>query len=127
MANYNYLTEMTADVIAAIHDNDLINRFMSENDIAEGGDIDRGDLAEYINEWCWTDDSVTGNTSGSYWFNAYKAEEALCHNWDLIIECNDEFGGLDKSRTYDAEYLDVCIRCYLLGQAINEALDELGF
>lgn len=126
MANYNYLTEMTADVLAAIHDNDLINRFMSDNDISEGEDIDRGDLAEYIDEWCWTDDSVTGNASGSYWFSSYKAEEAICHNLDLVVEVSNEFG-LDKARCYDAEYLDVCIRCYLLGQAIDEALDELGF
>lgn len=126
MANYNYLTEMTADVIAAIHDNDLINRFMSDNDISEGEDIDRGDLVEYIDEWCWTDDSVTGNASGSYWFSSYKAEEAICHNLDLVVEVSNEFG-LDKARCHDAEYLDVCIRCYLLGQAIDEALDELGF
>lgn len=126
MTNYNYLTEMTADVIAAIHDNDLINRFMSDNDISEGEDIDRDDLAVYIDDWCWTDDSVTGNASGSYWFNTYKAEEALCHNLDLVAEVANVFG-VDKSHRYNAEYLDVCIRCYLLGQAIDEALDELGF
>jgi hypothetical protein len=126
MTNYNYLTEMTADVIAAIHDNDLISRYMSDNDIAEGEDIDRDDLANYINDFCWTDDSVTGNASGSYWFNTYKAEEAICHNLDLVAEVADEFG-IDEKRRYDPEYLDVCIRCYVLGQAINEALDELGF
>lgn len=70
-------------------------------------------------------DGVTGNASGSYTFNLWEAEENLCHNWELLCESLTEFG-------YDMSYLengpeacDVTIRCYLLGQAISEVLDEM--
>lgn len=68
---------------------------------------------------------MTGNASGSYTFNTWKAEENLCHNWDLLAEVLDEFGSDTDILKQGAEALDVTIRCYLLGAAIAEALDEL--
>ena len=68
---------------------------------------------------------MTGNGSGSYTFNTWKAEENLCHNWDLLAEALDELGSKTDILKQGAEALDVTIRCYLLGQAIAEALDEL--
>lgn len=70
-------------------------------------------------------DSVTGNASGSYTFNAWQAEENLCHNMDLLNEAMNEFGyseanPLDKG----AEWCDVLIRCYLLSQALTEVIEE---
>lgn len=82
-------------------------------------------LEEWLNDRLWTTDSVTGNASGSYTFNAWKAEENLCHNWDLLAEALDEFGSDTNILKQGAEALDVTIRCYLLGAAIAEALDEL--
>lgn len=35
------------------------------------------DLADYLNDELWIHDSVTGNASGSYTFNTWKAEENL--------------------------------------------------
>ena len=70
-------------------------------------------------------DSVTGNASGSYTFNAWKAEEYLCHNWDLLAEAIEEFGGNTDILRAGAKSCDVTIRCYLLGQCIAAALDEL--
>lgn len=52
---------------------------------------------------------MTGNASGSYTFSTWEAEENICHNLDLL-----------------AEACDVTIRCYLLGQAIAEALEEIA-
>ena len=86
---------------------------------------DRDGLEEWLNDRLWTTDSVTGNASGSYTFNAWKAEENLCHNWDLLAEALDEFGSDTNILKQGAETLDVIIRCYLLGAAIAEALDEL--
>lgn len=61
------------------------------------------------------EDSVTGNASGSYTFNIYKAEENLCHNLDLLSEALEEFGvDLSEALKRGAEYCDVTIRCYLL-------------
>ena len=78
------------------------------------------------NDILWVDDGVTGNGSGSYYFNTWKAEEALCHNWDLLAEACEEFGqDIGEAFKQGVEACDVTIRCYLLGQAIAAALDEL--
>lgn len=112
--NYNYLEAMVDDVREYI--NNEINLSDYENKNA---------LEEYLNDTLWVEDSVTGNASGSYTFNTYKAEEYLCHNMDLLEECCAEFGGdMAEYISRGAEYCDVSIRCYLLGQAIAEALEE---
>jgi hypothetical protein len=68
---------------------------------------------------------VTGNASGSYTFSTWQAEENLCHNLDLLGEALKEFGDGADFLEKGAEACDVTIRCYLLGQAISEALDEV--
>ena len=70
-------------------------------------------------------DSVTGNASGSYTFNAWQAEENLCHNMDLLEEALNEFGyGEENPLSKGAEWCDVTIRCYLLGQALSTVIEE---
>lgn len=74
----------------------------------------------------WTVDSITGNSSGSYTFNSWRAEEYVCHNLDLLKEALLEFGYPRIQILEDGpEACDVTIRCYLLGAALNRALDEL--
>jgi hypothetical protein len=116
MENYNYLEAVTADVLDYIKD---------EIDLAEWKG-NRDGLEEKLNDDLWTVDSVTGNASGSYYCNAWRAEEALAHNWDVLEEALAEFGqdGVNVIEK-GAEWADVTIRCYLLGQAIAEALDTL--
>lgn len=76
----------------------------------------------------WTADSVTGKSSGSYtFFNAYEAEEMLCHNLDLLAEALESFGCENVNILENAEYCDVTIRCYLLSECLAEALEELGY
>lgn len=115
MTEYNYLYAMTKDVISYIEENiDL-----GEYDTLE-------ELEEHLNGILWTEDSVTGNASGSYTFSTRKAEEYLCHNLDLLTDALQEFGcGLDYLLEKGAEAADVTIRCYLLGQAVSEALEEI--
>ena len=79
------------------------------------------ELEEIFNDIMWTADSVTGNGSGSYTFNAWEAEENLCHNLDLVQEIDIDFGGLDLT---SPESCDVSIRCYYLRECINEVLNE---
>ena len=70
-------------------------------------------------------DSVTGNASGSYTFNAWQAEENICHNMGLLEEaCNEFCEDLGELVKRGAETCDVTIRCYLLGSAISDVLDE---
>lgn len=114
MTNYNYLENIKADVKEYI-DNEINLKDFS----------DREELEEKLNEDLWICDSVTGNASGSYYFNSWKAEEALAHNWDLLAEAMKEFGCEVDLLEKGAEWADVTIRCYLLGQAIGEVLDEM--
>ena len=116
MTNYNYLEAVTSDVLDYIKEEINLDEWKGN----------REGLEEKLNDELWTVDSVTGNASGSYTFNSWEAEENLVHNWDLLAEALDEFGqdGTDVLRQ-GAEAMDVTIRCYLLGQAIAEALDEL--
>lgn len=111
---YNYLEQVTSDAKEAILE------YMDEWDFS-----DRDELDQIANDELWADDGVTGNASGSYYCNAWKAEEVICHNWDLLEEAIDEFGGDTDILRQGAESCDVTIRCYLLGQAIGAALDEL--
>lgn len=79
---YNYLEQVTSDAKEAILER------MDEWEFD-----DRDELEQIANYELWTDDGVTGNASGSYYCSSWKAEEALCHNWDLLQEAIDEFGG----------------------------------
>lgn len=83
------------------------------------------ELEEKLNDDLWTEDSVTGNASGSYTFNTYEAEENLAHNWDLLAEALEEFGNEENPISKGAEWCDVTIRCYLLGECIAAALEEI--
>lgn len=115
MEKYNYLEQVTTDAKAAILENVEYWNF-----------DDREELEEVAHDELWADDNVTGNGSSSYFCNTWKAEEALCHNWDLLAEACEEFGqDIGWVFKRGAEFCDVTIRCYLLGQAIAAALDEL--
>ena len=121
---YNYNKEIKEDIMNAINEN------YSTEQIAERlEDIDR--FAEELNDDLWTDDSVTGNGSGSYTFNRYTAKEYVTENMELCIESLREFCVeaetiVEKFLSEDWEYFDVTIRCYLLSSAIWEALEELS-
>lgn len=108
MEKYDYLSAVESDVREYIENN--VN-FHDYSDLDE--------MKEDLNEKLFVDDSVTGNASSSYTFNAWKAEEYLCHNLDLLAEANEEFGGSSDILSDGAEMCDVTIRCYLLGQAIE--------
>ena len=70
-------------------------------------------------------DSVTGNGSGSYTFDADQAAEYVIPNLNLFADAAEEFGDLGGTLRQGVEAMDVTIRCYLLGQAIAAALDEV--
>ena len=111
---YNYREAVKNDILDYINNN--IN-FKDFNDLDE--------LEEHLNDKLWVEDSVTGNGSGSYYCNAWAAEEAICHNLDLLGEALDEFGGSCDILKDGAEAADVTIRCYLLNECIAEALEEI--
>lgn len=115
MENYNYLEHVTEDAKNAILEN-----------VGEWEFVDREELEQVANDELWNNDSVTGNASGSYTFSTWQAEEYLCHNMDELADACEEFGqDVGEAVKQGAEYCDVTIRCYLLGQAIDAAIDEL--
>lgn len=114
MERYDYFAAVKEDVLNYINENNIV--VTSEN---------RDEVEQDLNDTLFTCDSVTGNASGSYTFNAWTAEEYLCHNWDLLGEALTELGCDMSYIERGAEACDVTIRCYLLGQAISEVLDEV--
>jgi hypothetical protein len=98
-----------------------IRDYLKEHDVE--GRIDE-DLRQKLEDDMFVCDSVTGNASGSYTFNTWRAEENLSHNWDLIGECAEHFGIEDTSLSKGAEYWDSSIRCYLLNRCLTEVVDE---
>lgn len=113
---YDYREAMTEDV----------KEWIKENiDLTEWTE-DREGLEQQLNDDLWTEDSITGNASGSYYCNSYNAEESISHNWDLLNEALDEFGQNNINVIErGAEWADVTIRCYLLGFVISDVLDEM--
>lgn len=82
--DYNYMEAMAEDIKEYI-----------KNEVTLSDYSDRDELENYLNDTLLTEDSVTGNGSGSYTFNTYKAEEYICHNLDLLAEACEEFGTVD--------------------------------
>ena len=112
---YDYREAVKSDVMEYIE---------SEINFAEFDSLE--ELGEYLNETLWTVDSVTGNASGSYTFNSWKAEENICHNLDLLGEALEEFGcGADYLMKNGEESADVTIRCYLLEEAHESEEEEV--
>lgn len=116
---YNYLENVKEDVKNYIEEN-------KENESYNFNDEE--ELKQLLFNDLWIDDSVTGNGSGSYYCNSYKARESVQGNEDLLIEALEEFGNDAESykrSMVNPEFADVTIRCYLLSQAIDEVLEEM--
>jgi len=114
---YNYIEAMKADIRQYMEDNESYLNY-----------TDKEDLAEQLNDQCWTADSVTGNASGSYTFSRQEAKEHVLDNIDLLKDAYEEFGQREQFTedffNEDFERMDVTIRCFLLGQVIADVLEE---
>ncbi len=119
---YNYLEAVKDDIKQYVRDNNILSEYDGPEDAKEA-----------LNDDLWVEDSVTGNGSGSYTFNREQAKEYLFDSndgLDLLREAVSDFGIdaetiVDHFMSEDWEWFDVTIRCYVLGQAIDEALDEI--
>ena len=120
MEKYNYKQAIINDIKQYIKDNHI--------------DIDPSDdeAGTWLYDELWCEDSVTGN--GAYYYDTEdNCAEYLCHNMDLVYEaarefCVDDGHGLlieqYENRTI-ARYFDCTVRCYLLGECIEQVLEEL--
>ena len=114
---YNYIEALKNDIRQYMEDNESYLNY-----------TDKEDLAEQLNDQCWTADSVTGNASSSYTFNRAEAKEHVLDNIDLLKDAYEEFGLKEQFTedffNEDFERMDVTIRCFLLGQVIADVLEE---
>lgn len=111
MMKYDYYDVVKKDIMQYIEDNKI--------------DVNNIDI-EVLESDLWVADSVTGNSSGSYYCNAWTAEESLAHNLDLFIEAC-EWSGCDAGREIvgGAEAMDVLIRCYVLSNCLDGIFKEI--
>lgn len=81
-------------------------------------------LRDRIGDDAWIDDSVTGNGSGYYSGKDSNYDKNLYGNIELLGEALEEFdSGPDFLKNYGALGCDVYIRCYLIPQCMNEAVE----
>lgn len=117
---YDYRAAVTADILEYIEYN---------VDLADFGDID--ELEEHLNEVLWREDSVTGGASGSYTFSSAQAREYVLENMDELQAAACELG-IDASEigkqllSNEWEWADITIRCYLLSECIELALEQVA-
>lgn len=126
MERYDYFEAVKEDVKQWINDHDDWQADFADESGKWLREDNREDIEQDLNDRLFIEDSVTGNASGSYTFNTWQAEENLCHNLDLLGEALTEFCCEPNYITEKgAEACDVTVRCYLLGQAISEVLNEI--
>ena len=123
MNKYNYLEEITNDIECWMDkDGDPFDISQFE---------DREEAKEFLYDELWTEEAITGN--GPYGYaSEEECEEFLCHNLDLLFNALFEFGELEESLLDDlhkhhkeknlARWADCTIRCYVLDNAIEDAL-----
>ena len=103
-----YYKEVYKDACDAVDEN-------FDSYLEVGGELD--DAWDEFYEDLFMDDSVTGNASGSYWFNSKKAEESLGEFiWDEdIVWLFEEMGyTIEDVVKRGPEVADVIIRCAML-------------
>ena len=115
---YDYREAVKSDILDYIEENYTPEEIREEL-------ADRDEWEQRLNDDLWICDSVTGNASGSYYRNSYRAEQALAGNWGLLAEALAEFVCECNDIAKGAKWCDVTIRCYLLGECLSAALDEL--
>ena len=120
---YNYLEAVKDDV----------RNMLTSGEVDLTQYADKTDAYDMLYDALWIDDSVTGNGSGSYTFDRWQAKEYVTDSDDgmeTFREAVNEYGIPNdeiavKFLDEDWEYVDVTIRCYLLGEALGEVLNEL--
>ena len=127
---YDYLGAMWEDIEESLNDySNILERY---NVTAAGGEMNGADFDEMFNglyDAMWCDDSITGNGSGSYTFNNYRAREYVLDNPEITLEMFQEYGTDAETvgRLFlneQWESLDVMIRCYILGPVLYDVLNE---
>ena len=117
---YDYFEAVKNDIIEYIENN--VNRDDYE---------DREEMEQALNDELWTEDSVTGNGSGSYTMSRAQAKQYFFEaGSEYLLDMISDFGLSAEEIgkriiAEDWEWFDVSIRCYLLVTCLSYALDDL--
>ena len=126
MEKYNYRDEITNDIKQWIIENNWIYETYGDTT------PNYFNLIDNLNDTLWAESSISGNGIEGFYDTEEKCEEYVCHNLTLYFKAAREFD--DWPVMYDidwiyknpAQHMDCTIRCYLLGECIDRALQELG-
>lgn len=121
---YNYGKSVKRDVLSWIADN-----YTAEEVIHELDEYPYS-FQQEICDACWEDDHVTGNMTGSYFYNRDRAKDAVLDNMGLLREAFSDYmegtsivGELFLDEKW--EDMDVMIRLCVLEPAVDSVIDEL--
>ena len=114
---------------------DLKDWIINNTDLIENGYMENrdDDLCNWIYDEVFDEDSVTGN--GAFYYGTEDfCSECLSGNFDILYKAAHEFCIDDEINIliqhYEnkslARYFDCTIRCYLLSECIEIALEELN-
>lgn len=114
-SRYTYRSQVAYDLV----------RHVIENDI----DLTAIAPSELVDAMMNVDD-ITGNPSGSYWLNSYKAARCVAENWSDAFDAVDEMcqplHGVPVP-VYETicspEFVDCLARCYYLPEAVELVYD----
>ena len=121
MYKYDYKESICENIKLWIEE----NKSEVEAQKAEG---DESDLADWLNDQLWAEDSITGN--GLDYYNTEEAcQEYVASNLTLYFEAANEFCNFPNNGTpwiykNPAQHMDTTIRCYLLGECIWKLINE---
>ncbi len=117
----NYYSQVKADAKEYI-ENELIY-ILNENE-----DQVYNDLIDTINDTLWCADSVTGNGSGSYYFNRFEARENVLNNIEDVIQAFKDDDNMNTFANYiineEWESIDVYTRCSVLYEAVSDLITD---
>lgn len=119
MGHYNYYDAVKDDVVKAIRE---------DTELKPREDEDRDNYRERLENALWASE-VTGNSYAYYYSEEEDAIAAVMWNLDLCSEAYYEFDKKQGAISFmlNIQAADVTIRCYVLSNAIDAAIDELGF
>lgn len=117
MLKEDYIEELENDI------KDVISIEFEEDELKKMTESDFFSKIELLD--LFNRDDVTGNASGSYEFNAWKAEENICHMWNEIQDMIEEGFITIERLQYGAEGIDVALRCYFLNEALENIISEM--
>lgn len=122
MKKYDYRQAIKDDIKKYVIENNWIDEHYEP-------DIEYEELIDELYDEIWAEDSITGN--GCYYYDTEeKCQEYVASNLSLYFEAANEFSDFPSGSTpwvyhNPAQHMDATIRCYLLGECIREACDEL--